>query len=301
MFFTKFFIYSSILYWVTTNGQLLYPQFRIFEQSIIKVKQELINYLANEETQVAYIQLSPGKGGMLGITGMQVRDILDIVWTVRSHSVILLYKEIDKTGTILSPLKRSTTPQIWCYFDAVPGTDAPVPQRERSDLKRLLNSKTAFTRNQIMVVSWKRPHLGHNSTDSYTKANVDDMVFALRPGLATKTIVLCFDAILLSNTPQIIKWFPPEFNRLALLIRVFNSYKEVKYVNQKGLKAFVKGTKMGPIFFDMPTSLRSKLIEGLPQFTTKTPKIRSGAKRGCVRRDDLFPILTVFGVILKIA
>lgn len=269
-----YFVICSLLFplWSVQSQSLVYPQYRRFQPSQIVHAQAYRNFLSQTEVQMAYVVLYVSRDGFLTMQGMGYREVIESVWTVRSHSAILVISVLSKVHLVMAQLAYSRTPQIWVYANVAVG---PLgPEVYMRDVMAMLGNPKWFMNEKILAVAWTRPSAGYDANVRYEKQHADDMVKVLKDSLQ-KTIVLCFDAILLSRTIEMLQWFPMEYHRMALLIRLFN-YKDARHMNMTGLREFVTKTKMGPIFFDMPDSYRLKLIDNLDKFKTPPPAGSNG-------------------------
>lgn len=246
-------------------------QYRRFWTSPFVNEQDYLNYLANKEKimsfscvyeifKVFYIELAFVIPSFLSLS-----NALKLLLETPSHTLIIHYQsaqELQRGSRVYDNHIKS--PQIWSYLNMAQGPrGVTVDSNEVNTL-----NKTNFVGNRILAVGWTLPEDYKEYQEmNYNESHIKTMSHILGYDRRKRSIVIVFDALLLSHTPTVLQWLPDNMNTLSVLIKL-GDYALEQFVNISNLCDFIKSTNMSPFFFDLPQSLQRALIGEEVQTTT---------------------------------
>lgn len=259
------------LFVALTSCIMVPTQLRQFWCSPFVDKQDFNKYLASKEKlmsftrayetdKVFYIEFK-----MPSIFSLTLFKAIKLLLKTDSHTLIIYYGSADKLQRAFQMYKNlKKTPQIWSHFLLAQGPLGRAVDSREVEIVRDLN----FTNNRILAVGWTLPDDCKEYQEmKYTKSHIKSMSRNLGSDRRKRHIVIVFDALLLSHTPEVVGWLPENMKKLTVLIKLAYYNKE-QFVNVSNLRNFIKTTKMFPFFFDLPQHLRRALIEEEGKFTT---------------------------------
>lgn len=262
---------------VLLERTMVATQFRRFWHKF-KSAADFKSYLESHQDFMAYAELMPAGQFQWGLKlengdNLFVADAISQLQAHFDHSLIIVY---SSAAGVNRPWREyaayNETPQIWSYFPLAGGPlGSPVDNRATRGVMQL-----DFTDNRIAAVCWTRGsemngRIYPPNGTRYNKSHIMDMADTLKKKKPNQLFVVVFDAILLSNTPQVIQWIPDHMANLPAMIRLHN-FNMHESVNVRNLYFFVNQTKMWPFFFDLPIYIHYALIKDDLRFTTLPPK-----------------------------
>lgn len=206
-------------------------------------------------------------------------DAVNLLLESDDHTLIVCYKSpgLLKKG-FREYGQRNKTPQIWSFFELTEG-----PRGMGVDIRtsrEALNHD--YTDNRILAVGWTYPRRITKNL-RYNRSHIDEMNDRLsRSDRPDRLLVIVFDAVILSKTPEVIMWMEEPLCKLPVMIRLHNPALHAS-VNIQNLLHFINATEMWPYFFDLPVNIHYSLITNNSRFQNILPRDESGsAKISCM-------------------
>lgn len=197
---------------------------------------------------------------------MLLMDAVKDLLRVDTHTIIFCFRSALTLQRAFYRFRQNKeTTQLWSYYPIVEGpAGSSIVKRE---VRQVLNLD--FIDNRILAVGWSSP-IKRQSHLKYNKSHISEMSDRLEQRTPNSLFVLVFDAIILSNSPEVVEWIPTHMMNMPVLIRLLD-YEMQEQLDLKILTVFVRNTKMIHYFFDLPWEIHTRVIEGDDRFTTSTP------------------------------
>lgn len=254
-----------------TSCAMMATQFRHFWPSPFIDKDDYIKYLASEDKLMSFTNVQ--ESNRVFYVDVQnyesvlsLPDALQLLLKKDSHTLIIYFYtsgQLEKGFRVYAGLNK--TPQIWTYFSMAQGPSGrEVPMNEA----RAVAYMNKFTGNRILALGWTITENYKEYKDmKYNESHFQNMSGSLQINRPNMHIVIIFDALLLSHTPEVLEWLPDNLANMPVMIKLAD-YGMEKFVNVDNLRNFVRATKMWPFFFDVPEDIHKQLIGEEAKFTT---------------------------------
>lgn len=277
-------IFSFDLLLSVATKRMAYPQYRRF-RPIIRNEKDLRQFVGTNQHLISHCRVLYRKNQteatqqlVIGDGKMPFANALKVLWESHTHSIIFSYESARALNQAVRLFFNATdTPQVWTYYECTQGPGGDKIPRKNV----VLVFRNLFIRNRILAVAWTRGERKNGTLAKYTWMHINDMDDRLQH-YYHYTLVLVFDAVILSNSPLVANWMSYNMGRMAVLIRLYDP-KDADQINVEQLKRFVMFKVNGPFFFDLPEKLHAELIRGNPKFTTPPQ-----SDKGCGAVEVLF-------------
>lgn len=290
----NFVVIISVFFFTLTSSVMLNTELRRFWRPFKSIN-DFKAYLQSRTAFMAFSDVTPIKFH-LGLiladkTYFPLIDAVNLLLESDDHTLIVCYKApgVLKKG-FREYGQRNKTPQIWSFFELTGGPGGMAVDIRTS--REALNQD--YTDNRILAVGWTYPQILTKNL-RYNRSHILDMNDRLsRSDRPDRLLVVVFDALLLSNTPQVMLWMEEPLSMMPVMIRLHNPALHAS-VNIPNLLTFINVTKMWPYFFDLPVYIHYSLVTNNSRFANSVPRdVFGGAEISCMAMVTLWMICIQF-------